>query len=133
MVSIFMPEYDLGVAIGQYIEANAIMQRMIEIRRKRREQSIEALAMGDSHEEKDIVLGDFSMQAAFFVVMGGYAVLPKGCRGIPVTLTPAGFLELYLGGYVDEEDLEEKRIEEKVRVNGLAKGLVCVQALVSTS
>jgi hypothetical protein len=65
--------------------------------------------------------------------MGGYAVLPKGCRGIPVSLTPAGFLELYSGGYVDEEDLEEKRIEEKMRVNGLAKGLVCVQALVSTS
>jgi hypothetical protein len=61
-----MPEYVLGVAIGQYMEANAIMQRMIEIRRKRREESIEALAMGDSREEKDIVLGDFSMQAAFF-------------------------------------------------------------------
>jgi hypothetical protein len=66
VAGIFMPEYVLGVAIGQYMEANAIMQRMIEIRRKRREESIEALAMGDSREEKDIVLGDFSMQAAFF-------------------------------------------------------------------
>jgi hypothetical protein len=37
-----------------------------------------------------------SMEIVFFVVMGGYAVRPIGFYGHPVTLTPRGFVILYM-------------------------------------
>ncbi|KAF8242734.1 hypothetical protein K440DRAFT_564452 [Wilcoxina mikolae CBS 423.85] len=71
------------------------------------------------------------MGCAFFVVMGGYVVHPAPGEfdGIPVTLTPCGFIQLYEEKMIKEKDLEPSLIADKTKADGLAKLIVCLQAL----
>lgn len=82
-----------------------------------------------SKEPEMIDPTEFSMTQAFFVLMGGYAVHPGDFRGLPLTLSPYGFLCLYARGDIREEDLDETIPQDKTKADGIAKFIVCVQAI----
>jgi hypothetical protein len=75
-----------------------------------------------------------SMMSAFFIVMGDFAY-EKTDIGIKdpvhpyVFLTPAGFLRLAKGGYLQPSVLDERSIADRSKTDYLGKLLVCVQAL----
>ena len=116
-LGMFAPEVVLWCAYDQFMEARAIQKAILKIQEKDR------LRFPEPH---------FSMRSAFFVLMGGYAVhpAPGEFHGLPVTLTPQGFATLYAQGDISLEDLGTRLIEDKSKADGLAKLIVCIQALV---
>ena len=117
-LGMFAPEVVLWCAYDQFLEARAIRKAILKIQKKDR------LRFPEPH---------FSMRSAFFVLMGGYTVhpAPGEFHGLPVTLTPQGFVILYAQGNINLEDLGTRLIEDKSKADGLAKLVVCIQALVS--
>jgi hypothetical protein len=73
------------------------------------------------------------MKSAFFVIMGGYALdfAPGDSRVLPMPITAKSFVKLYRDSKIKDNDLDIKPIEDKAKADGLAKLVVCVQALVS--
>jgi len=116
-LGMFAPEVVLWCAFDQFLEARAIRKVILGIQRDR-------LHFSEPH---------FSMRSAFFVLMGGYTVhpAPGEFHGLPVTVTPYGFVILYAQGDINPEDLGTRLIEDKSKADGLAKLVVCIQALVS--
>lgn len=80
-----------------------------------------------------LMFEDFSMKLAFFVLMGGYAhdFAPEDPKILPKTITPQGFISLCRDSKIKQHYLDVKLIEDKSKADGLAKFLVCMQALVS--
>ena len=76
-----------------------------------------------------------SMESAFFIVMGGYAldVAPEDPNVLPWTITPKTFIELYKIGKIRDSDLDAKQIDDKTKADGVGKFIVCIQALVGLS
>jgi hypothetical protein len=85
-----------------------------------------------SKSEEELFIESFGMASAFFVVMGGYTIHPGPgvSAGLPLTVTPYGFLVLYAKGEITEDELDTRHIEDKSKANALAKLLVCFQASV---
>lgn len=75
------------------------------------------------------LIQDFSMKLAYFVLMGGYALdyAPEDSRVLPVTITPSDFVRCYENNSIKNIYLDAKSIEDKAKVDGLAKFLVCMQ------
>jgi len=116
-LGMFAPEFVLWCAYDQFLEARAIQKVILDIQSNR-------LKLPNPH---------FSMRSAFFVLMGGYTVhpAPGEFNGLPVTLTAQGFVILYAQGDINPGDLGTRLIEDKSKADGLAKLVVCIQALVS--
>jgi len=83
-----------------------------------------------SRESPPTRLHNFGMESAFFVLMGGYVLYPVESDCLPVTLTPEGFIQLYEAQRISEDDLDPSLIIDKTKADGLAKLIVCLQALV---
>jgi hypothetical protein len=159
LMGMFTPEIVLWCAINQFLEAREIREKVLYFRRERlgtpqpsctgfwREQWAALKRRyailkrpfrkntSKDDQEKGPHLPDFSMGCAFFVVMGGYTIHPAPgiFNGISVTLTPRGFILLYAQEMIKEEDLDPRLIADKTKADGLAKLIVCIQALVSVT
>jgi len=110
------------------LEARAIREVIQRIQTRRLDK-----AKSTGAKTADARIEGFDMKTAFFVRMGGYAVRPAPGEfvGLAVTLTAEGFVFLYAQGKVKPEDLETTSIEDKSKADGLAKLVVCIQALVT--
>ncbi|KAF8249157.1 hypothetical protein K440DRAFT_223437 [Wilcoxina mikolae CBS 423.85] len=152
LMGVFAPEIVLWCSIDQYLEARAIRKAVLQSRKERFNMEPPRCTCflhrlwtacircfrkdgskdrsGSGQETLSLRLPDFSMESAFFVVMGGFVVHPGLGKfdGLPVTLTPKGFLALYTQGHIKEEDLDPKLITDKAKADGLAKMVVCAQA-----
>jgi len=127
-LGVVAPEFVLWCAYDQFMEARAIYSIILNIQTHR----LNAAKLWGEKQRNDRIEG-FDMKTAFFVLMGGYVVHPgpEKVYGLPVTLTAQGFALLYAqGGIPAAEDLETRVIEDKSKADGLAKVLVCIQALV---
>jgi hypothetical protein len=131
---IFAPELVLFWAFCQFAEAREV-RRQMHILRGKRFHKLTQPGADIVKEEEELFVQNFDMASAFFVVMGGYTVPPAtGEKGLPLTLTPYGFLVLYAQGEIKDENLDKNHIQDKSKADSLAKFLVCIQALVwSTS
>jgi hypothetical protein len=136
LAGILAPELVLTWAFVQFMEARAVRRHMHILRRtqfRKPNQAADDMNEGEASREEKSSVQRFDMASAFFVVMGGYTILPAlgpGAKGLPLTVTPYGFLVLYAKGELKEGDLDTKHIQDKSKADSLAKFLVCIQALV---
>ncbi|KAI5849903.1 hypothetical protein BZA05DRAFT_355039 [Tricharina praecox] len=127
LLGMLAPEFVLWCAYDQFMEARAIRNVILKIQTHRLN-----FAKLRGTKNQDERIEGFDMKAAFFVLMGGYAVHPgpEKVYGLPVTLTAQGFTLLYAQDEINvTEDLEPRLIEDKSKADGLAKVVVCIQAL----
>jgi hypothetical protein len=135
LAGIFAPEIVLVWAFVQFAEAREVRRQMHILRGKRfhklTQPGADNVKEREASREEELFVQNFDMVSAFFVVMGGYTVPPAtGEKGLPLTLTPYGFLVLYALDEIKEQDLDKKHIQDKSKADSLAKFLVCIQALV---
>jgi hypothetical protein len=142
LMGIFTPELVLWCSFSQYLEARKVRELILDIRSKRqglplpptmRQKCWSFVTQPIRTQAPTITVDDFSMKAAFFVIMGGYALdfAPENIKVPPKAITARSFVELYGDGKIKDNDLDIKPIEDKAKADGLAKLVVCMQALVS--
>jgi len=140
MMGMFTPELVLWCSLNQYMEARVLHKRVraIHSHRHRRQPPDNPIELANqaplpTTSGVTLMFEDFSMKLAFFVLMGGYAhdFAPEDPKILPKTITPQGFISLCKDSKIKQHYLDVKLIEDKSKADGLAKFLVCMQALVS--
>lgn len=140
LMGIFTPELVLWCSLSQYLEACAVRKDILEIRSQGNADKLpptmwqKFLAFVTRRKATQAsTVEDFNMKLAFFVVMGGYALdfAPGDSRVLLMPITGEGFVKLYGDSKIKDNDLDIKPIEDKAKADGLAKLVVCMQALVS--
>jgi len=142
LMGIFTPELVLWCSLSQYLEACAVRKEILEIRSQGNADKLpptmwqKFLAFVTRRKATQAsTVEDFNMKLAFFVIMGGYALdfAPENTKVSPKAITARYFVKLYGDGMIKDNDLDIKPIEDKAKADGLAKFVVCMQALVSTN